>query len=1107
MSFTARSRHDTIMDYLNKINKTTTVFESNTKWRNGMLLNNALLESTSIPTFKKHGWTDIQINTLFTLARCRKKVSSRTPNKTNSTKKKTKSSRHKKCKSDADLHLSKLSRLMTPQKPRSKTTKQSKAKGLRQAKSVNPYLDPSVFANDDTVTKRITKTKSQQSHASTDCYRESLSPSSAKRMLEQIPWENINDYGMTMECNFVIRRDKDTVIDQLKEDNKRLLEQIKCFEDDAKQETNHSSNNCANNEIKRRFEGFEDGFVILRSECNHRPLVQNDGLLVTSDAFVGFEVFTKWKMIESNGDDGRSVYQFQVSNATDKNKYIRVTDSASTYGVDARGNGTSQCEFIAHLVPHRNVILFESATFRNAYLAVNKDGMVYVYQSDLADDGISNECMFQVLMEHHNIILHIKKPDNMILTIHVDIKEHVSTVKRIIYDKENIAIKEQQLYMDETELNDNEFLNKYVPSTLDVVELTLVLQETIKEEKDENEDTSSSDDYNAISDDDIVCSSSSSSDADIQSDDDDDQKTSAIIQHDDDDVKETVHVTHKTSVFKCTTNDTDVHSGGISSICVSPIDYKVVTGGEHDRSLRIWEPKRVQKKKDGKLLSEIQFVPKQKAQVNGTVFSVTMSADGVLIAAGCSWRKSQNGYVVIWNMKNNGNILCDLRSKDDLKDARSHRTRHTKSVSSGVESVKKISKSNIFKIKQTDSVSSLRFGVVHCVTFMRFKSKKNRLNYILFAGDTTGCVLCWNLSLKRNKEIPICRINAGNDVIYDLEIKHNKYLFVVSQDKSMRYCNISGFEKKRPSEDEHAFESIDTMQIYRDQEYPLLSIAFNSHCNELIFGSRKCVQFELNQMVVIRHAFQKYLCLDQQRQLNGNGLDIKRKSHKWNIEYLPKERIRLRSRKSGKYLRIKQNGTVDVDGDGQQTEFESILIWKASEKTLQSHKHRQYYVGVCADNNAIVCVNKNNKKHKISIEFDLFDADKLEPFESFFKCIDEPPQDLDLVKSLKIRNKLLMVQRKDKKNQIKLFSLSDGNGLFRTYKITQCQYQDEKDKMRNCHIFRVYDSGISFNEKYVILCVGIFDPHNLKKAVAFSLRGFKIAKSKKVKMCSFCPKM
>ena len=140
----------------------------------------------------------------------------------------------------------------------------------------------------------------------------------------------------------------------------------------------------------------------------------------------------------------------------------------------------------------------------------------------------------------------------------------------------------------------------------------------------------------------------------------------------------------------------------------------------------------------------------------------------------------------------------------------------------------------------------------------------------------------------------------------------------------MRCCNIKGFKRKKPLNDDEKFEGIDTMQIYKDPEYALYSIALNENTKELIFGSRKCSQFEMNQMVVIKHKFGgKYLCLEKggknrnKWELTGNGNELKitHKSGKWRVEYLEKSGIRLRSRKTGKCLRTSRNGTaVDCEG-------------------------------------------------------------------------------------------------------------------------------------------------------------------------------------------------
>ena len=89
---------------------------------------------------------------------------------------------------------------------------------------------------------------------------------------------------------------------------------------------------------------------------------------------------------------------------------------------------------------------------------------------------------------------------------------------------------------------------------------------------------------------------------------------------------------------------------------VSPVNYSVCTAGKQDNSVRIWQP-------EDSACPEITFVPKQKAIVDGTIYSLNMSSDGQLMAAGCSLKNTVNGYVVIWNLKDNGNMLCNLRSR------------------------------------------------------------------------------------------------------------------------------------------------------------------------------------------------------------------------------------------------------------------------------------------------------------------------------------------------------------------------------------------------------------------------------------------------------------
>merc|ERR1719203_720346 len=111
----------------------------------------------------------------------------------------------------------------------------------------------------------------------------------------------------------------------------------------------------------------------------------------------------------------------------------------------------------------------------------------------------------------------------------------------------------------------------------------------------------------------------------------------------------------------------------------------------------------------------------------------------------------------------------------------------------------------------------MRFGKVHAVEFMKFGSennnkKKQRLskkkkssskslldsgfNYLLFGGDTTGCILCWNLSSEA-RQTPVCIISGHRDIIYDLAIVANKWLFSVSHDQHLMYLDIGNFQNKQ----------------------------------------------------------------------------------------------------------------------------------------------------------------------------------------------------------------------------------------------------------------------------------------------------------------------
>jgi len=132
-------------------------------------------------------------------------------------------------------------------------------------------------------------------------------------------------------------------------------------------------------------------------------------------------------------------------------------------------------------------------------------------------------------------------------------------------------------------------------------------------------------------------------------------------------------------------------------------------------------------------------------------------------------------------------------------------------------------------------------------------------------------------------------------------------------------------------------------------------------------------------------------------------------------------------------------------------------------------------------------------------------VEKNKKFASFFDFIQEPAADLDRICNLKSRrNKrtkqhLLSVQRTDI-NNVKIFDLNE-NVLAKRCKIKDCQCKG-KDQQ---HIFRIYDSGLSFDQRFSILAVGIFMKSQSKKAVDFSLKGLNISKTnKKQQSHSFC---
>merc|ERR1712113_150306 len=78
-----------------------------------------------------------------------------------------------------------------------------------------------------------------------------------------------------------------------------------------------------------------------------------------------------------------------------------------------------------------------------------------------------------------------------------------------------------------------------------------------------------------------------------------------------------------------------------------------------------------------------------------------------------------------------------------------------------------------------------------------------------------------------------------------MTIVNNKYLFSVSHDQCLMYCSINGFEYKQW--DDNDIDYVFSKKLFiDDSKYALQAIVYNNKTNDLIFGSRKCNMFKLN---------------------------------------------------------------------------------------------------------------------------------------------------------------------------------------------------------------------------------------------------------------------
>jgi len=83
-------------------------------------------------------------------------------------------------------------------------------------------------------------------------------------------------------------------------------------------------------------------------------------------------------------------------------------------------------------------------------------------------------------------------------------------------------------------------------------------------------------------------------------------------------------------------------------------------------------------------------------------------------------------------------------------------------------------------------------------------------------------------------------------------------------------------------------------------------------------------------------------------------------------------------------------------------------------------------------------------------------------------------------------------------NYVKVFDVEQ-NKLVKKFSIEPVQQNHEVESTTESELvnkYRIYDSGISFDQKYAILCVGVFNKENRDNLDAnrSSLKGFKIPK-------------